>query len=162
MDEGLLCQSSSAYFTTCQQTGFQYLTVLTWPDVLQHSLKTCALDFPAHSILLACVAATVLQSSIQTRDPLTARVHASFAAAVRGLADAKGISPLCKVNGELGYDGAVSSLAWKLVCGCSAMASDGVCRAGLAVENCTGMLSSCTCMAHCQHHVGTACICLAS
>jgi len=130
--------------------------------VLQHSLKTYALNFAAHSILLACIAAIVLYSSMQARDPLTAWAYASFAAAMRGLADAKSTSPLCKVKGELGYEGAMSSLAWKLVFGCCAMASDGVCRAGLAVENCTGMSSSCTCMAHCRHHVGTACIHLAS
>lgn len=55
-----------------------------------------------------------------------ARACASVAAARRKLADAEGISPLCKVKGELGYEGAMFSLVWKLVCGCSAMVSDGV------------------------------------
>ena len=64
--------------------GFQCLTVLTWPDMLQHSVKTYAHIFAANSILLACIAAMVLRSSMHTRDPLTAQAHVSFAVAVEG------------------------------------------------------------------------------
>ena len=65
------------------------------------------------------------------------------------IADGKVISPLCNEKGELGYEGTEFSFAWKLVCGCSGMASADPCRAGLTVENCLGISRSCTCTA--QH-----------